>query len=135
MFNGSITATSRNVHPVVFPWSTGYELPLRPVEPFKEPAGFTINEHGTASLLAQDAYGMLLSYDANGNIVTMKRNGAEYKPEMDNLTYYYYDKSGNVYNNNILPPVNATNRLSHITETVPAENYPKQDFFGTVSGS
>jgi hypothetical protein len=99
----------------------------------KQQQGFIFDQQGTTSLLAHDAYGMKLSYDGNGNIITLCRNGTETNPEMDNLLYYYYDATGNTYLNNITPPVNATNRLSFIKETVPATNYPEANNPGTVT--
>ncbi|TAF44769.1 MAG: hypothetical protein EAZ64_05995 [Sphingobacteriales bacterium] len=54
-------------------------------------------------------YRELLSYDANGNILTLLRNGTNTQQDMDNLSYNY--KAG-------------TNQLSHVADAVAAGNYP-----------
>jgi RHS repeat-associated protein len=55
-----------------------------------------------------------LSYDANGNIQTYKRNGKADKLDMDKMTYQYpKDANGKILNN----------RLRYVHDEVPAANY------------
>jgi RHS repeat-associated protein len=70
---------------------------------------FTTGNVLTAS--ATDEYNMSLSYDANGNILQLKRNGAAHTAPiaMDSLRYNYYP---------------LTNRLRQVTDTVARHHYP-----------
>ena len=58
---------------------------------------------------ASDAFGMTLSYDANGNIKNLLRNGNTSTPDMDKLAYAYYPN---------------TNRLAYVKDAVAASSYP-----------
>ncbi len=58
--------------------------------------------------IALDDYQESLSYDANGNILTYKRNGSAGKTAMDNMSYQY--DAG-------------TNRLNHVKDVVSKDNY------------
>ena len=68
--------------------------------------------HSTNSwsgLTATGLFGESIAYDGNGNILTYNRDGDQSgTPAMDRMTYHY---------------TNGTNRLDHITETVPSGNY------------
>jgi RHS repeat-associated protein len=74
------------------------------------------------------------SYDPNGNIYSLVRNGtiSGSRPlAMDNLSYsYYYYNNTNVRNTyNPVQPLptdawNLTNQLAHVKDAVPAVNYP-----------
>ncbi|MCE3226347.1 MAG: hypothetical protein K0S32_898, partial [Bacteroidetes bacterium] len=58
------------------------------------------------------------SYDQNGNIITAKRwdvnTGSS--PTLDNLSYYYYDKTGGTFLHSSSVPTNATNKLARVRE-------------------
>ncbi|NQY08090.1 MAG: hypothetical protein HRT71_01065 [Flavobacteriales bacterium] len=66
-------------------------------------------------------YSVALSYDGNGNINTLNRNGYSDHSEgklMDDLTYHYeLDVNGNRFNN----------RLSHVNDEVDKDNYDESD--------
>jgi len=75
------------------------------------------------SLLPNDVYGMKLKYDADGNILRMKRNGGFQQPDMDSLSYRYYLQNGGMYNPENGIPATATNKLAFVKDSVPAGNY------------
>ncbi len=85
-------------------------------------------------LLTNDAYRMELSYDGNGNILSMKRNGSVTNPNMDRLQYHYLDAANNVIPSMTTPPTNATNRLAYVNDAVAGLNYPEANpVNGTVT--
>jgi len=51
------------------------------------------------------------SFDGNGNIQSLHRNGSPSRIEMDKMTYNYKQKN---------------NRLTHVNDPIPATNYPPQ---------
>jgi hypothetical protein len=51
------------------------------------------------------------SFDGNGNIMSLHRNGSPSRIEMDKMTYNYKQKN---------------NRLTHVNDPIPATNYPPQ---------
>lgn len=71
---------------------------------------------------AIEDYSEKISYDPNGNIVSYLRRGAPalgLKPMMDNFSYQYNP---------------GTNRLNHVTDDVPVNNYP-EDIDGQNTGN
>jgi hypothetical protein len=91
------------------------------------------NHQGTAwdAYTADDRYQMQLSYDMNGNILTLQRNGNDNNNlVMDNFNYNYYSLSNGTPQNIQLTGFNgnntniATNRLSLLEEDISlAANY------------
>ncbi|MCD6020273.1 MAG: conserved repeat domain protein, partial [Bacteroidetes bacterium] len=66
-------------------------------------------------------YKETFSYDANGNIINLFRNGRSASLSMDNLTYHYYTETGSTYVPNLSAPASATNltnRLAYVTDAV-----------------
>jgi len=87
-----------------------------------------------ASSIDNNKYKEQYSYDANGNIQTLLRNGAGTTTNpaaMDNLVYWYYYMASNdtwqVYNSSNMPVTTnvkyLTNRLAYVTDAVTATNY------------
>lgn len=69
-------------------------------------------------------YAESFSYDANGNIQKLSRNGNT--AAMDNLTYHYYTQSGGIYvanPNGTAAQADATNKLSYVSDSEPSSNY------------
>ena len=61
------------------------------------------------------------SYDANGNIINLFRNGKVPRLQMDNLSYKYYTVSGSIYTPNSITStstVGVTNRLAYVDDAV-----------------
>lgn len=91
----------------------------------KKQQGFEMTQTGQ-TLLANNAYGMELTYDGNGNILTMLRKGSPTTPDMDSLHYYYLDNAGGTIPDMANPPLNATNRLGHVDDDPGyTNNYPE----------
>jgi hypothetical protein len=63
------------------------------------------------------------TYDHNGNIIRLNRNGNAAQVNLDQLKYYYYNAAGGTYDPEIATPQNATNRLAYVTDAVAAGNY------------
>ncbi len=62
-------------------------------------------------------YANFFTYDANGNLASQKRDGiTSTQIPMDELTYFYYKNDFTVYAGTA--PLNATNRLAHVTDAV-----------------
>lgn len=92
----------------------------------KTQTGFTVTNPTTHTLLDNDAYAMALTYDGNGNILKLKRNGNIDNPKMDDLSYNYYKDDQTLIPDMANPPINATNRLASVNDN-PAfsGNYPE----------
>ena len=58
------------------------------------------------------------TYDHNGNIITLKRNGQSGNTNLDDLHYYYYTTSGGTYDPASSTPSNATNKLAYVTDGI-----------------
>ncbi len=95
--------------------------------------GWKLN-NGSMEALGQ-AYTMNLSYDPDGNILTLNRNGHAGNLEMDELSYRYYAADGSIFEPTLVKiPKNATNRLAGVSDAVPAGKYPENNYtFGTVT--
>lgn len=68
-----------------------------------------------------DDYKETFSYDANGNIINLLRNGRNGNLNMDNFTYRYYKQDGSIYNPNLMAPpsfTNITNKLAYVVDEV-----------------
>ncbi len=101
-------------------------------------------DYSNNSTIAQKSdWNNIFSYDANGNILTQKRNGSNGMNDLDNLKYYYkayttgtspslvrysydvggnmIDESGTVLNLNNIGLV--TNQLDRVNDLVTASNY------------
>lgn len=69
------------------------------------------------------------SYDRNGNILSVQRNGNNTggTQAMDDFTYYYYDNTGGLTNSPTYPsgglPLNATNKLAYVEDAITSTNY------------
>lgn len=87
----------------------------------KKQHAYTFNGLQAAPVF-KDSYGMNLSYDANGNIQKLLRNGGISQVEMDKLNYTYYNNDGCTYTGNPTSP-NATNRLASVADAIDKTNY------------
>ncbi|MBK8406103.1 MAG: hypothetical protein IPL25_19145 [Saprospiraceae bacterium] len=67
----------------------------------------------------------LTPYDNNGNILSLNRNANLSGTEniMDNMQYYYYNRTGGIFNPTINNPIHATNRLAYVTDLDVNNNY------------
>ncbi len=64
------------------------------------------------------------SYDGNGNIIRLNRNGnLSATPDMDRMKYYYYTQSNSIYDPEVSTPLNATNQLAYVTDASASSNY------------
>ncbi len=78
----------------------------------------------TTQLLSGSEYRVELAYDKDGNIARHMRNGVQPVVAMDNMSYFYYDRTGAVYNAaSTTIPLTASNRLAFIKDAVPSANY------------
>ena len=69
----------------------------------------------------QSAY----KYDNNGNIINLNRNAnlSGSNNIMDQLDYYYYNKTGGTFNPSLSNPVGATNKLAYVEDADIDNNY------------
>ncbi|KAB2859612.1 MAG: hypothetical protein F9K09_01455 [Flavobacteriales bacterium] len=122
LYNGNISTWSTNnmAHPNSlgvdpYPGLTGYqyrydELNRIKTADFKENvslAGFSGN---------LSAYSTNYSYDANGNLYQLNRNGKPSNLGMDNLAYHYYNQAGGVYDGTTQFPEKPTNKLAYVSD-------------------
>ncbi len=119
LFNGNISYTTLALSKINSGNIAGYIYLYDQLNRLKEMNRHDINSGASSwsnSSITQ-AYKEQISYDANGNILTYLRNGADAGSlplQMDNLTYHY-NKDGA---NNLL-----NNRLRHVTDAVSSGNY------------
>ena len=75
-----------------------------------------------------------ISYDANGNIKTYKRNGIGVDSAMDNLSYRYYEAGGQITNNRLRHVKDAVTEtaLTEDLESQPDDNY-EYDAIGNLT--
>jgi RHS repeat-associated protein len=114
LYNGNIAAMSVNIPKVGEPLLNSYKYDqlnrLTKMNTYKGLNPQTNNWNA----IAIDDYGEEISYDANGNILTYKRNGSAGKLDMDKMTYQYpKDINGKILNN----------RLRYVHDEVNAANY------------
>lgn len=113
-------------------YNYGYDQLNRIISSDAWAASGNFNPTGTSALTD---YAERFSYDPNGNIMTLNRNGTSAQTAMDQLTYYYrYAKtaasgggSGEYIPGQAVTDPNLdhlTNQLSSIRDAVPAANYP-----------
>jgi RHS repeat-associated protein len=114
LYNGNIAAMSVNLPKVGEPLTYGftYDQLNRLVKMSAFKGLNAVNNTWTP--IATNDYAEDISYDANGNILTYKRNGSTAKLDMDKMTYQYpKDANGNAINN----------RLRYVQDEVAAANY------------
>lgn len=112
LYNGNISSTTLAISAINNSNPVGYVHRYDQLNRLKQTLLFnltpTTTTWGNYSTVNAN-YRELLSYDANGNILTLLRNGTNTQQDMDNLSYNY--KAG-------------TNQLSHVADAVAAGNYP-----------
>lgn len=120
LFNGNIRSMYTNIQPF---GGLGMQYKYDQLNRIKKQKGYSFNG-ATNTPINSDGYAMQLTYDGNGNIQTLLRNGTINTPGMDNLTYTYYNDNGTTYTGNP-NTANATNRLASVSDTVANANYPE----------
>ena len=120
LFNGNIRSMYSNIKPF---GGLGMQYTYDQLNRIKKQNGYSFTGV-TNTPMNSDAYTMQLTYDGNGNIETLLRNGTVNTPDMDNLSYTYYNDNGTTYTGNPTTP-NATNRLASVSDTVADTNYPE----------
>jgi len=140
LFNGNIAAISLSLYQLHSGTTTGYSYGYDQLNRLTNMRkhwnditnGQPVTTWGASpanNSLDGDKYKESYTYDANGNIQTLLRNGAgsaDNKLQMDNLVYWYYYVDVNddlqVYNKNNMPnPVGVkyfTNRLAYVEDYV-----------------
>lgn len=118
LYNGNITHSTYALSEIESGATAGYTYRYDQLNRLKAVRRHTIGSGSTWDNTGIiQAYREDFSYDANGNIKTLRRNGADQidNPlEMDELTYNYNrDANGQLVNN----------RLRHVNEVVDPENY------------
>jgi RHS repeat-associated protein len=144
LFNGNIScmttsfidkdATNAITNNTAFPQLTAYRYDqlqrITKMKSFRSYSASTLTWNPGSSTYYDDAYKMNLSYDNNGNILTLLRNGpgpnlvSSTSYSMDNLSYSYYNTS--VYSQSFTatyPLAYNSNRLRCVTDAVSASNY------------
>jgi RHS repeat-associated protein len=116
---------------------------IREMKVYNDPNLLTSNTFNTAGpyreLNGESAYQESYTFDKNGNLKTLKRNGSGltsygslfYTPsggspyrvplEMDNFTYNYYNDLSNTMATTVTDPIN-TNRLARVADAVVDDN-------------
>jgi len=102
----------------------GFNYSYDQLNRFISQEGWKLDKDGKNMQLIGDAYNMKMKYDADGNIVSLTRNGDSKELNMDEQQYHYY-KNDNVHTYDPLSGVSldATNRLAYVTDEVPDGNY------------
>ncbi len=110
LFNGNISAMAVNIgalnKPVLYNYTYDQLNRLVAMDVFN--GSNTGVNLWSGTFTAVTDYQERISYDANGNILRYKRNGAAGKPGMDSMTYKYMAGS---------------NKLGYVRDSVPAGNY------------
>jgi len=138
LFNGNISSTTYSIAHIDNGNARGYSYGYDQLSRLREMRAHDLSAvtSGTnwnnASIL--EDYKESFSYDANGNIVQLFRNGTgngNRSLSMDDLGYHYYYYTLSNTRKTYAPgqplPADAwvlTNQLSHITDAVPAAAYP-----------
>jgi hypothetical protein len=109
LFNGNIGSIEQNIAAIGTPHTTlyGYDQLNRLLTADKYDNLDAVDNKWTSST-PLTAYHEAFTYDPDGNIQTLKRNGTNTTLDMDDLTYHY--QSGN-------------NKLTHVTDAVASGNY------------
>ncbi|HQI46593.1 MAG TPA: hypothetical protein PLC59_11105 [Bacteroidales bacterium] len=130
LYNGNISSMATSIYNIdpyspkfgdVLPQLTAYRYDqLNRITQMKAYQNLVNNAWGSGSTYNSD-YEMSLSYDANGNIKTLNRNGYTDNTQgivnsMDNLSYTYYKKDGSTYIPSGTPVAGATNKLAYIDD-------------------
>ena len=133
MYNGNITQMVTTITDPstgnVLPMGTAYHYDqLNRITRMRAYANLNLTNNTWGNGSASIDYNMDLTYDANGNILTLNRNGAAavHGTTMDNLQYTYYTKSGATYTppmNSSPTPPDATNKLAFITDAASGSLY------------
>jgi len=137
LFNGNIAAISLALTKLDGGKTTGYSYgydQLNRLLNMRKHNDISGGADWGASSIDNNKYKEQYSYDANGNIQTLLRNGAATTTNpaaMDNLVYWYYYMASNdtwqVYNSSNMPASTSvkyfTNRLAYVTDAVTPTNY------------
>lgn len=118
LFNGNIARMYTQIQEL---GNTGFNYKYDQLNRLISQKGWKLENSNMQSIV--DAYHIKLKYDADGNILTLRRNGTFDKPKMDNLHYNYYTQNGTIYNPEILIPPDATNRLAFVNDDIPDGEY------------
>ena len=151
LYNGNIsTWTTNNLqHPLAsnaeYPGLTGYQYRYDELNRIRT-ADFKENQDGSGFNAVSD-YASSYRYDANGNLYNLNRNGNTTSGlSMDNLSYFYYDQSGGIYDEHSSVPASPTNKLAYVTdagggtynddiETQPSGNYDYDEIGNLITDS
>ncbi|MBL7129508.1 MAG: hypothetical protein ISS16_11070, partial [Ignavibacteria bacterium] len=118
LFNGNIARMYTQIQEL---GNTGFNYKYDQLNRLITQKGWKLENNNMQSI--GNAYSVKLKYDADGNILTLRRNGTFDKPKMDNLHYNYYTQNGAIYNPEILIPPDATNKLSFVNDYIPDGEY------------
>ncbi len=120
LYNGNIARMYTQIQNI---GNNGYNYTYDQLNRLKDAQAWSLLATGNLALFHGDAYGVHLNYDADGNILKLRRNATPGSPEMDSLRYFYYTQSGSIYNPAAGIPANATNRLNYVHDAVSATAY------------
>jgi RHS repeat-associated protein len=134
LFNGNISNTTVALNMINNGQTAGYSYLYDQLNRLLGTRQHTISGTSWSYNTSNTAYEEKTVYDANGNIKTYVRKGANTGPmplAMDNLKYfYYYTNTSNVrseYDPTQPLPVDVktlTNQLAHVDDSDPSGNYP-----------
>lgn len=138
LFNGNISNATYSIAGVNNGKTRGYSYGYDQLNRLREMQAHDLSAAATAgswnNTTIVDDHKESFSYDANGNIITLFRNGVASNGRMlamDDLSYHYYyytlDNTRKTYMPGQPLPADAwtlTNQLAHIKDAVPASNYP-----------
>ncbi|MEO6315863.1 MAG: RHS repeat-associated core domain-containing protein [Chitinophagaceae bacterium] len=144
LFNGNISHASSGIAGIDNGATHGYSYGYDQLNRLRE-----MRAHNLSSIAPNagwnngsitDDYRESYTYDANGNILTLFRNGTTANARnlsMDDLAYHYYYYTRNNTRRNYVPgqplPADAwalTNQLAHVKDAVPSGNYPSSNNTG-----
>jgi len=141
LFNGNISNASYAIAKIDNGLTRGYSYGYDQLNRLKDMQAHDLSSMTVAggawnnsNILAGNDYKEHYTYDANGNILGLFRNGTSTGGRnlaMDNLTYsYYYRTINNIqktYSPDAALPADAwtlSNQLAHVKDDVPVGNYP-----------
>jgi len=87
MYNGNISRMYTQIQDI---GNNGFNYTYDQLNRLRSAQAWKLDDNENIAPLANDAYGVCLKYDADGNILRLQRNGTITKPEMDKLQYFYY---------------------------------------------
>jgi len=126
-FNGNISAMSTQFHENTNISSSANAYQYDQLHRITQSVNFNLNDNAETWSQNATKNQVKLTYDPDGNIEQLERNGGEFPARMDLLTYNYEDDPNNAGNDEF------GNRLSSVRDHGPLAGNYENDFDGTTN--